>query len=76
MTVAESQRGTGLGRRLMEAAVDFARERRATRLYLETNSSLAPALALYRAYGFEDLPDEHRPKTDYARADVFMQRWF
>lgn len=76
MTVTESQRGAGLGRRLMEAAIAHAEAKKATRLYLETNSALAPALALYRAYGFEDLPDERRPNTDYARADVFMERWF
>ncbi len=76
MTVAEGERGTGLGRRLMEAAVAFAKDRKAPRLYLETNSSLAPAIGLYRAFGFTDLPVERRPRTDYARADVFMERWF
>ena len=45
--------------------------RRATRLYLETNSSLAPALGLYRAMGFKDLAPVESP---YVRADVFMER--
>ena len=43
----------------------------APRLYLETNSSLAPALALYRATGFRDLAPVESP---YVRADVFMER--
>jgi putative acetyltransferase len=70
MTVSEAARGTGLGRRLMQACIDRARAEGAPRLYLETNSSLAPALALYRSVGFRDLPP--RP-TPYARADVWME---
>ena len=70
MTVSEAARGIGLGKLLMAACIDHARSAGAPRLYLETNSSLAPALALYRAAGFIDLPA--RP-TPYARADVFME---
>ena len=71
MTVDESMRGSGLGRALMEACIGKARELAATRLYLETNSSLAPAIGLYRAVGFLDMPSQSTP---YARADVFMER--
>jgi ribosomal protein S18 acetylase RimI-like enzyme len=70
MTVAESQRGTGLGRRLMQRCIDAGREAGAPRLYLETNSSLAPAISLYRAMGFQDLA---RVPSLYVRADVFME---
>jgi ribosomal protein S18 acetylase RimI-like enzyme len=71
MTVAETLRGSGLGRKLMQACIDAAEAERAPRLYLETNSSLAPALGLYRAMGFKDLVPAATP---YARADVFMER--
>jgi ribosomal protein S18 acetylase RimI-like enzyme len=71
MTVAEAVRGSGLGRDLMQRCIDAGAEDGVPRLYLETNSSLAPALGLYRAMGFADLP--HRD-TPYARADVFMER--
>ncbi|MCI3134175.1 GNAT family N-acetyltransferase [Phenylobacterium aquaticum] len=70
MTVSEAARGTGLGRRLMQACIDRARARGAPRLYLETNSSLAPALGLYEAMGFVHLPPRETP---YARADVWME---
>ncbi|MEI6438564.1 MAG: GNAT family N-acetyltransferase [Alphaproteobacteria bacterium] len=70
MTVDESMRGTGLGRALMEACIEKARVLGATRLYLETNSGLAPAIGLYRAVGFVDMPTQSTP---YARADVFME---
>jgi len=71
MTVAESQRGSGLGRQLMQACIDEGLRRGAHRLYLETNSSLAPALGLYRAMGFKDLAP---CDTEYARCDVWMER--
>jgi putative acetyltransferase len=70
MTVSEAARGTGLGRKLMDACIATAREAGASRLYLETNSSLAPALSLYRAAGFRDLPPSDTP---YARCDVWME---
>jgi putative acetyltransferase len=71
MAVAEPYKGRGLGRALMAAAVERARAAGAPRLYLETNSGLAPALALYRSFGFEEVtPAEPSP---YARADVCME---
>jgi putative acetyltransferase len=70
MTVAESMRGTGLGRKLMARCIEAGRADGAPRLYLETNSSLAPALALYRATGFRELDPA---ETEYARCDVWME---
>jgi ribosomal protein S18 acetylase RimI-like enzyme len=71
MTVSETMRGSGLGRRLMDRCLAAGAEDGVPRLYLETNSSLAPALALYRAAGFRDLAPV---ETEYVRADVFMER--
>jgi len=71
MTVSEAVRGSGLGRLLMRRCIEAGAQDGAPRLYLETNSSLAPALALYRATGFRDLAPA---KTEYVRADVFMER--
>ena len=73
MTVSETLRGSGLGRLLMQRCIDVGAELGATRLYLETNSSLAPALGLYRAMGFRDLAPTETP---YVRADVFMERLY
>jgi len=71
MAVDDAFKGRGLGRALMAACVERAKAAGATRLYLETNSSLAPALALYRAFGFVEItPPEPSP---YARADVVME---
>lgn len=71
MAVRPDARGKGLSKLLMDACVEGAKEAGAKRLYLETNSSLAPALKLYEQYGFVYLPVRDTP---YARADVFMER--
>lgn len=71
MTVSEAARGTGLGRALMQACIDEAKALGAPRLYLETNAALGPAIGLYRAMGFVDLPASDTP---YARCDVWMER--
>ena len=71
MAVTPAVRGLGLARRLLDACEVAAREAGASRLYLETNSALIPAIALYESAGFVHLPA--RP-TPYARADVFMEK--
>jgi putative acetyltransferase len=73
MAVAEPHKGKGLGRALMAACVARARAVGAPRLYLETNSALAPALALYRGFGFRELDGMSRGASDYARVDVWME---
>jgi GNAT superfamily N-acetyltransferase len=69
MTVAESARGLGVGRALGAAALAHARAIGARRVELWTNSSLAPAIALYRTLGFVDAPLGH---TEFVRANVHM----
>ena len=71
MTVSPVARGLGLGRRLLEACETAARAAGAPRLYLETSSTLKPAGALYRSFGFVDLPPRPSP---YVRADVWMEK--
>jgi ribosomal protein S18 acetylase RimI-like enzyme len=55
--VEEAARGSGLGRALVEAAMDRARERGCARMELDTNETNEPALALYRSLGFESRQD-------------------
>ncbi len=54
IAVDPGARGHGLGRRLVEAALDLARERGAGMLRLEVRVDNASAIALYRALGFHD----------------------
>lgn len=71
MGVDERQRGLGLGRRLIEAAIAEFRRRRGTRLFLETNSKLAPAIRLYQSVGFEQQAAP-KPDSHYTRSNVYM----
>jgi len=52
MAVAREWRGRGVGTALMEAAIDWARERRLHKLSLSVFPHNAAAIALYRKFGF------------------------
>lgn len=70
MAVTEAVQGHGLGRLLLCAALARFAEIGGQRLYLESNSRLGPALALYESAGFRhETPPE---PSDYERADVYM----
>lgn len=69
MAVAESARGQGVGRALAEAVIARARAMHIEQLELFTNTSLEPAVRLYRSLGFVDAPLEH---SEYGRANLRM----
>jgi len=52
--VRADARGSGLGRALVSAAIDRARERGCRRMELDTAADNAPAQGLYRSLGFFD----------------------
>src|SRR5258706_1924970 len=56
MWVAESARGLGLGRRMLEALEAESRALDLTTVRLETNKALKEAIALYRSAGYRDVP--------------------
>ena len=70
MAVTTRHQGLGIGRRLLEAVVAAYRSLAARELFLESNSSLKPAIALYESAGFVHSP---RPApSHYERSDVYM----
>ena len=71
MGVRSGWRGNGAGRQLIEAAIAEFHKRRGKTLFLETNSRLAPAIALYESAGFARQP-AGRPGSHYRRSDVYM----
>ena len=73
MAVTESARGSGIGRLLLEATIAAARAMGATRLFLETNRKLVPAIRLYESLGFQHLPPERIVPSPYARSNVSME---
>ena len=68
MWIAESARGLGLGRRLLEHLEGLARERGSREVRLETGDVLTEAIALYRSAGYEEV----EPFND----EPFADRWF
>ena len=52
--VSAEARGSGLGRALVSAAIDRARERGCRRMELDTGDDNAAAQGLYRSLGFRD----------------------
>lgn len=70
LAVNDSIQRKGIGRRLCEAVISKAREEGGKMLFLESNTRLKPAIALYRKLGFKELPEYH---PAYARGDIQME---
>ena len=70
MTVSPQVQGKGIGLLLGSKIIEKAKIIGAKRLYLESNSVLAPAVKLYRKLGFEDIEGASSP---YERCNVQMQ---
>ncbi len=69
MAVEPNHRGEGIGRLLIEAALERYQSLDGTLLFLESHSKLETALKLYETSGFQHRP---APPSPYARADVYM----
>jgi DNA-binding MarR family transcriptional regulator/GNAT superfamily N-acetyltransferase len=68
MWVAETVRGLGIGRRVLEALEEQARELGLTTLRLETNRTLQEAIRLYRSAGFREVARFN--------SDPYADHWF
>jgi GNAT superfamily N-acetyltransferase len=73
MTVSETHRGLGIGKKLLAHVIEYARGMGANRLYLETNRKLGNAIHVYESLGFRHLPAERVKPSPYARANVYME---
>ncbi len=70
MAVSPTVQGQGIARLLGEAALEFARQQDASRVRLESNRVLTPALTLYQKLGFVEVPGRSTP---YSRANIWME---
>lgn len=73
MAVLESARGLGIGRALGQAAVNKARDLGATKVFLESNTGLKPAIGLYQKLGFHKVIGHPSP---YERCNIQMELTF
>lgn len=72
MSARTDVQGKGIGRALMEAAIAKSRDMGAAQIWLETNTKLAAALALYRKVGFRELTGDEVTPTPYDRCNCQM----
>lgn len=70
MSVTGNCQGLGIGRKLLAAAIESFVKRGAGELFLETNSVLTRAIALYESVGF--IHARHPTASAYERSDVYM----
>ena len=70
MAVAKEAQGQKIGWKIGLATIEEARKRKAKKVYLETNSTLKPAIGLYKKLGFKDVCGYDSP---YARCNVQME---
>lgn len=64
-------RGLGLGRKLVSACLDFAREQGFESCYLDTLSNMNAAVRMYETFGFEHL-SQPLEGTEHNSCDVWM----
>ena len=57
--VREDARNSGVGRALVQAVIDLARERGCRRVELDVNEANAPALKVYESFGFSAQDDRY-----------------
>lgn len=70
MTVAPAFRGKGISKLLIEKCITKAKELKAEKLLLFSNSQLKPAIALYEKYGFKHVEVKDAP---FLTADIKME---
>jgi mannose-6-phosphate isomerase-like protein (cupin superfamily)/N-acetylglutamate synthase-like GNAT family acetyltransferase len=71
MAVTEHAKDSGIGNVLMAYCLQAAHAKGISKLVLYSNTSLAPAIHLYKKYGFYEIPLEH---AYYERANIKMEK--
>ena len=71
--VDQSARGLGLGKRLVNDAVQFCRDNGCRKVFLETTDGLPESQALYDALGFEVVSSESEALWDGVRPLINMK---
>ena len=71
MAVDPNYQGLGIGRRIVDECIKFAKYHKAQEIFLITNDKLLPALELYRSSGFE--LDENYDDNRYERGNTKMK---
>ncbi len=74
MAVTEKYKGLGIGKKLLEHCIQKAKNLKASKLSLFSNTKLTSAIHLYKKYGFIEIPLP--AQLHYERADIMMEKYF
>lgn len=69
MAVSPKAQGKGIGLLLAQSAIKWASEKSASKIYLESNTKLQPAINLYKKLGFKEIKGI---SSSYNRVDIQM----
>ena len=72
MCVTEKAQRKGAGKKLLDAAIDKARELGAEEIYVSTGTILSAALHLYQTNGFRVIDNKNAPTKKYNRTELSM----
>lgn len=70
MAVDKKFQGMKLSKLLMEACIEFAKKKKAEKIFLLSNTKLLPAINLYKKFNFIEIP---LTPNDYDRANIQME---
>jgi len=70
LAVSPLAQGKGVGRLLVQAIIDLAKKKKCTKLFLQSNTVLGPAINLYYNVGFAKVS---RPSPLYERVNIQME---
>ncbi|MFC4690817.1 GNAT family N-acetyltransferase [Dokdonia genika] len=72
MAVSPQARGLGIGQKLMEHCIAFAKAENLSKLILYSNTILENAIHIYKKWGFIEIPVEEN--ASYERANIKMEK--
>jgi N-acetylglutamate synthase and related acetyltransferases len=71
--VSPAYQGEGVGKKLLDTAMQFCREQGYTHVFLWTFQELETARYLYKKYGF--VQTEQKPNTEWTDRQLTEERW-
>lgn len=71
MVVSPKFQGYKIGEKLLQASIEYSREKRKKSIILESNTKQFAAINMYRKRGFYEIPLD--PNSQFARANIRMQ---
>ena len=71
MAIAPEERGNGYGNKAMVFLIEFAKNKKWSKLILYSNTKLKNSIHLYSKYGFKEIPLEKN--VIYSRGNIKME---